>query len=37
MRQAENLGEILCTETQHLASLNGNWMNNMNGHLKELM
>jgi hypothetical protein len=34
MQKAENLSEILETETKNLASLNGEWMDNMNSNLK---
>jgi hypothetical protein len=34
MQKAENLSEILESETKNIASLNGDWMKNMNSNLK---
>lgn len=36
MKKAENLSEILETETANLASLNNEWMTKMNSNLKLL-
>jgi hypothetical protein len=36
MQKAENLGEILESESANIASLNGKWMDNMNTNLKLL-